>query len=394
MVTLTLIGLNVAVFVAMVVSGVSFFEPTPEAALRWGADFGPYTLTGGWWRIGSAMFLHFGIFHLALNMWALLNLGFLAEWLFGRSTFLALYLVSGVGGSLASLLVHPLVVGGGASGAIFGVAGGLIAGLLLKRESSELLASFPKSLPSLFSFVVWNLLGGLRFSGIDIMAHVGGLVTGAAFGAAVCIPMPRVVRGSVRLASTTAIFAIALDFVAVAVKRVDVAKLSAPPPDVGLPLSLTVAVPSLPTTGPSGLGEEIRLLEKVVAARPESIQAAIQLATAYLQVERFADALATLENARGRAPENTLVLTTLGTADLAAHRYDDAVAAYQAVFNRDSSDRDARYNLASAYLERAQSLGAAGEQERARADFAQVLRLRADTALDGAARHALGGAKP
>src|SRR5258708_13867223 len=77
---------------------------------------------------------------------------------------------------------HPLVVGGGASGAIFGVAGGLIAALLLRRASDGVHA-LERVLPSLIAFVLYNLLFGLRTPGIDNAAHMGGLLVGALFGA-------------------------------------------------------------------------------------------------------------------------------------------------------------------------------------------------------------------
>src|SRR5207248_1502986 len=78
-------------------------------------------------RHRPATFVHVGLLHLALNMWCLLTLGPIAEGVFGRGLFFLLYLVSGVAGSATSLLVHPLIVGAGASGAIFGVAGALVA---------------------------------------------------------------------------------------------------------------------------------------------------------------------------------------------------------------------------------------------------------------------------
>jgi rhomboid protease GluP len=181
------VGLNVLVFGAMVVAGISPFHPDAQQVLRWGADFGPFTLHGEWWRLGTSMFLHFGLLHLALNMWALFNLGLLAEPLLGSRAFLALYLLSGVGGSLASVLVHPLAVGGGASGAIFGVAGGLIASMLLKRRGSENLHAIRQQLPGLAMFVVYNLFFGFGNSGIDNMAHLGGLAVGAAFCSALAL---------------------------------------------------------------------------------------------------------------------------------------------------------------------------------------------------------------
>ena len=112
-----------AVFIATAVAGVSVIDPSGEALLRWGADFGPRTLSGEPWRLLTSTFLHFGIIHLALNMWCLWALGTLAEPLFGWAAFLLLYLLSGLGGSVLSMLVHPMVVSAGASGAVFEMSG-------------------------------------------------------------------------------------------------------------------------------------------------------------------------------------------------------------------------------------------------------------------------------
>src|SRR6059058_5001142 len=150
-VTRFLVGLNLTVFVAMAVAGVSALDPSGEALLPWGANFGPRTLSGEPWRLLTSTFLHFGIIHLALNMWCLWALGTLAEPLFGWAAFLLLYLLSGLGGSVLSMLVHPMVVSAGASGAVFGVAGGVITFLL---RSDGLKFSVPtKTLGSVVGFV-------------------------------------------------------------------------------------------------------------------------------------------------------------------------------------------------------------------------------------------------
>jgi rhomboid protease GluP len=172
--------MNVAVFVLMVLTGVSLIRPTQEQLLKWGADWGPASLGSQPWRILTSNYLHIGIIHLFFNMWCLLNLGELAERVFDQWTYLLIYTASGLAGSLASLWWHPAVVGAGASGAIFGMAGALIAALYLgklpiPREAVK------STMKSLLSFAAYNLLFGLS-AGIDNAAHIGGLFGGLALG--------------------------------------------------------------------------------------------------------------------------------------------------------------------------------------------------------------------
>jgi rhomboid protease GluP len=105
----------------------------------------------------------------------------LAERIFDRWTYLFVYTASGIGGSLASLWWHPKGVGAGASGAIFGLAGSLIAVLYFGNLPIAKEALKP-TLKSLISFAAYNLFFGL-VPGIDNSAHLGGLAAGLALGA-------------------------------------------------------------------------------------------------------------------------------------------------------------------------------------------------------------------
>src|SRR5215472_18126727 len=82
--TIVLIALNVLMFLMMVLQGVSVFNPTADSVLRWGADYGPLTLHGQWWRMVVSTFLHFGLIHLAFNMFVLFSIGLFMEELAGR----------------------------------------------------------------------------------------------------------------------------------------------------------------------------------------------------------------------------------------------------------------------------------------------------------------------
>jgi membrane associated rhomboid family serine protease len=186
-VTPTLIAINVVIFLAMMVSSRSL-SPPPATVLDWGANFGPKTLHGEWWRLFAAMFLHFNILHIGLNMWALANLGKLMERLVGNVGFLLLYLVSGLLGSIASVAWNPEVIGAGASGAVFGVGGALLGFLLLRRDSIPAPVLVPLR-NSMFSFIGYNVVFGLMMPGIDNAAHLGGLAGGIGCGLLLSHPL-------------------------------------------------------------------------------------------------------------------------------------------------------------------------------------------------------------
>jgi rhomboid protease GluP len=152
--TYFLVGINCLVYIAMALNHVSPVSPTSDQLMHWGANnAGSVLISGQWWRIVSAMFVHAGFLHLATNMWCLWNLGLLAEPLMGSAGVVAVYILTGAGGNVLSTgrawfqfrqmweAYHaaggpdPSVVfppGVGASGAVFGIAGALI--VLLRSD--------------------------------------------------------------------------------------------------------------------------------------------------------------------------------------------------------------------------------------------------------------------
>lgn len=151
-----------------------------------GANYGPAIREGQYWRLVTSMFLHGGIVHLALNGWALFQIGALLELLVGSSWMLLVYFSTGIAGSLASALFtqQPSV---GASGAIFGLLGALIAFLLRRRG-----ALTPQGKSILMQLVLWaviNVFFGFSTPGIDNSAHLGGAAAGLLLGAV--LPEPR-----------------------------------------------------------------------------------------------------------------------------------------------------------------------------------------------------------
>jgi rhomboid protease GluP len=188
--TQIIFGANLAVFIAMILANGSL-EFTGQVKVNFGANLGPYTISGEWWRLVTYMFLHGGLLHIFFNMWCLWDLGSLCESLYGRWTYSAVYLTTGVAGGLASVGWNPRVLSVGASGAIFGLAGALIASFYLGEFSLPKIA-IRGTLRSLVIFAVFNLfLGGLFGDGIDNACHIGGLVSGLALGAGIAKIAPQ-----------------------------------------------------------------------------------------------------------------------------------------------------------------------------------------------------------
>ena len=151
-----------------------------------GANYGPAIRAGEYWRLVTSMFLHGGLLHLALNGWALFQLGSLLELLMGSPRMLLVYFMTGIAGSLASATFTqaPSV---GASGAIFGLLGALIAFLLRRRG-----ALTPQGKSILMQLVGWaaiNVFFGFSTPGIDNSAHLGGGAAGLLLG--FLLPEPR-----------------------------------------------------------------------------------------------------------------------------------------------------------------------------------------------------------
>ncbi len=176
--TQLLIATNLLVFLAMLADGAGFWHSPNGIQLAWGANFGPATQDGQWWRLGSAIFLHFGVIHLALNMWSLWDAGQLVERMYGHFRFICIYFISGLFGNLASLVIQGnIAVSGGASGAIFGIYGALLVFLWLARSevtSHEFRWLFWGAL----AFASITIVLGFIIPGIDNSAHIGGFISG------------------------------------------------------------------------------------------------------------------------------------------------------------------------------------------------------------------------
>jgi rhomboid protease GluP len=181
-VTPAIIAVDVAVFGAMVAQSGGVLFP-PATLVRWGGLFPVLVVDGEWWRLLSSMWLHGHPLHLILNLVFLWQLGSIVERMLGPLTFLIVYVLAGVLAAAVSL--QTLAFNGvsvGASGAIFGLVGALLAVAVMSRRiqgHGPLMAALQKRL---IGVVLANLAAGFLIPGIDNGAHVGGLVGGLILG--------------------------------------------------------------------------------------------------------------------------------------------------------------------------------------------------------------------
>jgi rhomboid protease GluP len=297
-ITLTQIifGANLAVFLATAYASSTVMD-FPGDALAWGANIGPYTLSGQWWRLLSYMFLHGGLMHIAFNMWCLWDLGALCESLYGRWTFGALYLLTGVGGGLASVAWNPGTFSVGASGAIFGLAGALLASFYL-GEFSVPKAALSGPLKSLAFFVGFNLFFGQVVGGIDNACHIGGLITGLMLGALIARVAPQHDRPLRRVA---VLFFVTLALVGTA---------------FGVERWRGHFVGGRARFSEESPQQLVSDLQKIVKQRPTFVPGHVALAKAYFQQDQFSSGVAELQRALELDPQNEEARMVLGAAYL------------------------------------------------------------------------------
>ena len=342
--TQIIFGANIAVFIAMLFAtgnpiaalGLDYSFPS-SVVIPYGANVGVYTLSGQWWRLVTYMFLHGGLLHIAFNMWCLWDLGQLCESLYGRWTFAAIYLITGVGGGLARLLWDPRIVSVGASGAIFGLAGALIASFYLGEFSLPRVA-ISGTLRSLVIFAVFNLGIGI-FGRVDNACHIGGLLSGLALGAVIArlAPQPDARRASV--IGVIVLVVLAAGF--------------------GLREwrgeSMRIARAYLDAKDP------VARLQAIVKQQPNLVQARFDLAQAYLQRDRLPEAEAEFKRVIELQPQNTEARYDLGLVYLSEKRSDEAKITFAQILAQDANSAEGHYGL-GLVLEEQQNYSAAIEE--------------------------------
>jgi rhomboid protease GluP len=181
-VTPAIVAIDVALFAAMVAASGRVVFPS-LTLVRWGGLAPAAVVDGEWWRLLSAMWLHAHPLHLILNLVFLWQLGSIVERMLGPFVFLIVYLLAGVlatAVSLQTLASHGVSVG--ASGAIFGLVGVLLAVVVASRRIPGLGRLLADLRTRLIGVTVANLVAGFIIPGIDNGAHVGGLVAGLLLG--------------------------------------------------------------------------------------------------------------------------------------------------------------------------------------------------------------------
>lgn len=197
LITMILIGMNAVVFIAVLISTRdpgALTGGVTDAHLRfglsrdvlaqqilWQSDDGVFvTQPNGWYRLVTSGFMHFGLLHIAFNMYFLYALGQMLEPALGRSKYLLLYFASLLGGSLGVLLIGGVGITAGASGAVFGLLGAATIGLW-RRGINPFTTGIGATL-------ILNLFITFAIPGISIGGHLGGVIAGSICGFVMLAP--------------------------------------------------------------------------------------------------------------------------------------------------------------------------------------------------------------
>jgi membrane associated rhomboid family serine protease len=268
--TTLLMAISIIAYVADFVPGVDLRSL--------GVNYGPLTLSGEYWRLFTAGFLHANIFHIGFNMWCLWSLGHLSERLFGKWQTFAIYMITGVGGALLSIAYNHQRAELGASGAIFGIVGAVMAGVKfgdLAISAGEKKAIFS----SVVFFAIFNFMFGLA-GNTDNMCHLGGFVTGLLVG----LPLSAFARHSKLLQLGTLV----VTSMIVAAGASELVQKEGPDAEK------TAAVFAWRQ---KNYAKAVHLLEKYTVARPQDDDGLVFLGEAYLSNNEPDKAIGALEQA-------------------------------------------------------------------------------------------------
>jgi len=334
-VTSVIIAINVAIYIACVIStwlsGIgSPMDFDGRMLLRWGADYGPLTLDGQWWRTFTSMWLHGGLIHVAANMYCFWSFGPIAERIFGRRRYLAIYVITGLGSSLASLAWHPNLISVGASGAIFGVSGALFVPFFHKRLKlpQPVMSSM---LRSIGMFIVINLLIGASIPFIDNSAHVGGLLVGLILGEILVrlAPDAEVDSSLLKVVAASVILLVA-GFMVIQRER----------------LPATYADSAFHAIEDGNLTLAYQKAQQAVASHPNDAESYVALGEVYLQQKKYPEALSAYQVAHKLAPNDESITGRLGHVYARLSDWKNAEPLLREALKGDAKDPDALIDLA------------------------------------------------
>lgn len=179
-VTYIIMAICIILFILMELSGGS---TNSQTLLKYGANLDVLVKNGEYYRLFTCIFLHIGIMHLLCNMYSLYIIGREVENLFGKIKYIIIFILSGIFGSIMSLAFTHNTISAGGSGAIFGLLGALLYfGMHYRTYLGEAIKR------SIIPIIVVNLIIGFFAEGIDLAAHIGGLVGGILLAMMVGVP--------------------------------------------------------------------------------------------------------------------------------------------------------------------------------------------------------------
>ena len=206
-VTPAILALNLAVFIAMCAGDGALSEP--GTLIAWGGSIGPRTTNGEWWRLVTSLFVHAGAFQLLANLVGLVSVGLMLERLVGPVAFAVTYVLAGIIAGIAALSAHQVIVNTGASGAIFGVYGLLVASTLwgsYHRSPATIPAAALKNLlPAALVFVLVDVVSSGIRSDVRIAGFGAGLIAGLILAAGVTSRKPAMRRVLATMTATAGI---------------------------------------------------------------------------------------------------------------------------------------------------------------------------------------------
>jgi rhomboid protease GluP len=361
--TWLLISINVGLFCVTATLSGSFWNVSSGFLAAFGGNYGPLTLSGQWIRLVTALFLHAGFLHLFFNMWALYVLGKMAERVWYKREYLTLYLISGVAGSLLALWDLPLGVTIGASGAIFGVIGGLVAALLFRSVPLE--GTGFRQLMSMLAFVGYSFYSSFGSKGVSTASHIGGVFAGFALGAFLTVRKPAAQWESSFRASPVRSRTIAAAALAVCVI-------------VAVAVSLEVSEQYVLQVGTARRFAQDRRydaaideLKKVLAIKPDAAEVHYELGIIYKQKAMNDEAIDSFKHVLKLNPRDNDVYADLGEAQYRARYYDDAIGSFTKLIETHPDSPVSHYNLGLVYLMK-------DDYDPAIREFQKTLELKSD----------------